>query len=290
METQQPRRLLRFLYVCVTIKLETMKRVVIMGATSGIGLNLAEKLALEGMQLGVAGRKTEVLRELQQKYPSQIHYATIDITAADAADKLQGLIGRMGGMDVYVHVAGIGFDSDPLEPAKEIATMQTNVVGFTRMIDAAYLYFREHHGGHGHIAAVTSVAGTNGIGRLAAYSASKRFQQTYLRALNQLANINGLKIKFTDIRPGWIRTPLLDPDRNYPMIMQLPYAVGKIASAIERKARVAVVDWRWNIVVGLWRLIPNALWVRLAIPVDSVATPVQRELNALEKMDGELRE
>ena len=50
-----------------------MKRIVIMGATSGIGLNLAEKLASQGMQLGVAGRKTEVLRELQQKYPSQIH-------------------------------------------------------------------------------------------------------------------------------------------------------------------------------------------------------------------------
>lgn len=264
-----------------------MKRIVIMGATSGIGLNLAEKLASQGMQLGVAGRKTEVLRELQQKYPSQIHYETIDITRDDAPERLEALVERLGGMDVYVHVAGIGFDSDPLDPAHELATMQTNVVGFTRMIDAAYLYFRDHNGGRGHIAAITSVAGTNGTGRLAAYSASKRFQQTYLRALNQLATIGGLKIRFTDIRPGWIRTPLLDPDRNYPLIMQLPYAVNRIARALKSRARVAVIDWRWNILVGLWRLIPNALWVRLPIPVDSLATPAQKRLNAAEETTGE---
>lgn len=266
----------------------SVKRIVIMGATSGIGLVLAEKLASEGMKLGVAGRKTEVLRELQQKYPSQINYATVDVTRSDAVDRLHGLIERMGGMDVYVHVAGIGFDSDPLVPANEIATMQTNVVGFTRMIDAAYLWFRDHHGGCGHIVAVTSVAGTNGIGRLAAYSASKKFQQTYLRALEQQALSGRLKIRFTDIRPGWIRTPLLDAGRNYPMIMQLPYAVGRIAGAIGRKARVAYIDWRWGLVARLWSLLPEPLWVRMNIPVDSLATAPQRRVNAAEETDGEI--
>lgn len=264
-----------------------MKKVVIMGATSGIGLNVAEKLASEGMRVAIAGRKVEVMKELQKKYPRLIVYSRIDVTDENAPDHLHDLIRRLGGMDVYFHIAGIGYGNDDLEPSKEIATMQTNVVGFTRMVDAAFRYFRDERAGFGQIAAITSVAGTNGLGHLAAYSASKRFQQTYLRALNQLSTIQKLHIKFTDIRPGWIRTPLLDDDRNYPMIMQLPYAVPRIIRALFRRSRVAVVDWRWNILVGLWRLIPNALWVRLPVPVESIASPAQTHANAREAADGE---
>lgn len=259
-----------------------------MGGTSGIGLNVAERLAAEGMRVGVAGRKVEVMKELQKKYPGQVFYSRIDVTDEGAPERLRDLIRRMEGMDVYFHIAGIGYDNDDLDPEKEIATMQTNVVGFTRMLDAAFRYFRDERAGFGQIAAITSVAGTNGIGHLAAYSASKRFQQTYLRALNQLATIQKLHIKFTDIRPGWVRTPLLDDHRNYPMIMQLPYAVPRIIRALRRRSRVAVVDWRWNIFVGLWRLIPNCLWVRLPVQVDSLASGKQVRVNASEAADGEL--
>ncbi len=265
-----------------------MKKVVIMGATSGIGLNVAERLASDGMRVAIAGRKVEVMRELQQKYPGRIVYSRIDVTQDDAPERLRDLIRRLGGMDVYFHVAGIGYGNDELEIDKEVATMQTNVVGFTRMVDVAFRYFRDERAGFGQIAAITSVAGTNGIGHLAAYSASKKFQQTYLRALNQLSTIQNLHIRFTDIRPGWIRTPLLEDDRNYPMIMQLPYVVPRIVRALRRRARVAVVDWRWNLLVGLWRLVPNALWVRLPIPVETIASPARTALNSAEAADGEL--
>lgn len=185
-------------------------------------------------------------------------------------------------MDVYFHISGIGYENTALNLRDELSTMETNVVGFTRMMVTVYRYFRDT-GMPGQIAAVTSVAGTNGIGRLASYSSTKRFQQTYMRALNQLATIDGLDIRFTDIRPGWIRTPLLDPSEQYPMTMRLPYAVPKIINAVLRRKRVAVVDWRWNILVGLWRLIPNALWVKMPIPVSTkVTSPAQEETNAVE--------
>lgn len=244
-----------------------MKKIVIMGATSGIGRKVAEKLASEGMRVGIAGRNVEAMREMQQKYPGMIVYSRIDVTQDDAPTHLHDLIRRLGGMDVYLHVSGIGFTNDELDPTRELATMNTNVTGFTRMVGAAFRYFRDERAGFGQIAAVTSVAGTNGIGTLAAYSASKRFQQTYLRALNQLSNRMKLHIRFTDIRPGWIRTPLLDANRSYPMLMKLPYAADKVVEAVRRRRRVAVVDWRWNILVGLWRLIPNALWVRLPFSI-----------------------
>lgn len=143
-----------------------------MGATSGIGLALAERLAADGHRIGVAGRKTEVMRELQKRYPEQIVYSRIDVTDAEAPRKLHDLIERLGGMDVYFHIAGIGFSNEALETDRELLTMQTNVVGFTRMVDTAFRYFRDH-GGRGHIGAISSVAGTKGIAQIAAYSASK---------------------------------------------------------------------------------------------------------------------
>ncbi len=249
-----------------------MRRVMIAGATSGIGLKVAERLAVEGNTVGIAGRKDEVMKSLASRYPGNVVWEHIDITDDDAPENMTCLIDKMGGMDVYFHVSGVGYDNPDLEIPKEMATMQTNVGGFTRMVDAAFRYFRDECGGNGHIAAITSVAGTNGIGCMAAYSSSKKFQQTYLRALNQLATSQRLNIRFTDIRPGWIRTPLLSPSESYPMEMTVDYAVDRILRALNSRRRVAVVDWRWNILVGLWRLVPNALWVRLPVRVGSLAS------------------
>ena len=100
---------------------------------------------------------------------------------------------------------------------------------------------------------------------MASYSASKSYQQAYLRALDQLSRLEHLDIRITDIRPGWIRTPLLDGQTAATMEMTLPYAVKRIARAIIRGKRVAVIDWRWNLLAGLWRLVPHWLWVKLPV-------------------------
>lgn len=249
-----------------------MKKILIMGATSGIGLQLAEEYASRGWRVGAAGRSAGQLARLAALYPDGIVCRAIDINSADAPAELEALIGEMGGMDVYLHVAGIGYDNLPLRPREEIAVMETNVTGFTRMVGAAFRWFRDHSAGRGHIAAVTSVAGTNGLGCLPAYSASKSCQQTYLRALEQLCAIEKLDIRFTDIRPGWIRTPLLDDGSRYPLLMTVPYAVSRIVRAIGRRRRVAVIDWRWNLIVGLWRLVPDWLWVRIPFSTPPLAS------------------
>lgn len=240
-------------------------RIAIIGAGSGIGLATARLLASQGHRVGVASRNARSLQSLADEFPDSVVWETLDVTDPTAPEALDRLIAKMGGMDCYLHVAGIGHDSLQLDIATELSMTDTNVNGFTRMIDSVYNYFRHHNGGRGHIAAITSVAGTNGIGYLAAYSATKRYQQTYLRALNQLSACEKLKIRFTDLRPGWVSTPLLKPGNRYPMLMNPDHVAAKIARALRRKRRVQVIDWRWNIVVGLWRLIPNALWVRLRI-------------------------
>lgn len=239
-----------------------------MGATSGIGRMLAEKLAGEGWLVGAAGRNKSALEELQKTYPDNVITERIDVTVANAPVSMLNLIKKMDGMDVYFHVSGIMYENSALNISEEVKTLETNVVGYARMISTAFRYFRETKR-PGRIAAVTSVAGTKGIGRLASYSSSKRFQQTYLTALNQLANIEGLDIKFTDIRPGWINTSLVDPSRQYPMMMELPYAAARIFKALMSGRRIKVVDWRWAVLTSLWRLIPDSLWVKMPVEISS---------------------
>ncbi|MCH5232226.1 MAG: SDR family NAD(P)-dependent oxidoreductase [Muribaculaceae bacterium] len=239
-----------------------MKKVVIMGASSGMGYGVAEALASRGVKVGVAARHIASLKALKEKYPEFVEYAKIDITKPEAVNQLSDLIEEIGGMDIYFHVAGIYDENLYQDPEQDVAVVNTNCGGFARMISAAYRYFRVNKK-KGQIAAITSVAGTKGIGRLAAYSSSKKFGQWYLDAIEQVAHAEKSGITITDIRPGWVRTPLENPDRNYPMNMTVDYVVPKIIKAIVRKYRVAVVDWRWNIFTGVWRSIPNAVWTRM---------------------------
>ena len=238
-----------------------MKRAVIVGATSGLGLEVARLLLERGGSIGVAGRRVEMLEQLRAVAPDRVCVHAIDVTRDDAPDRLHALIDDLGGMDLYFHSSGIGRQNSDLDPSIELSTVRTNGEGFVRMVTAAYRYFRTQ--GHGHIAAITSVAGTRGMGAAAAYSATKRFQRTYLDALAQLAHREGLRLHITDIRPGFVRTALLNPEVRYPMLMEPAPVARRIVDAVERRRRVATIDRRYRALVLLWRLIPQCVWERI---------------------------
>lgn len=259
-----------------------MKKVIIMGASSGLGYAVAEALASRGVKVGIAARHTAAMRALKEKYPDFVEYESIDVTHRDAGVKLLGLIDKVGGMDIYFHVAGIGYENVYLDPEREVEIINTNAAGFARMICCAYRYFRDKKK-RGQIAAITSVAGTKGIGRLSAYSSSKKFGQWYLDALEQLANAEGAEISFTDIRPGWVRTPLVPDDRKFPMEMTVEYVLPLIIKAIVRKTRVAVIDWRWNALAMAWKGIPNAVWTKMKIKISDPDTPLPSEAAQLKE-------
>lgn len=79
------------------------QRIIIVGATSGIGREVALLLLKEGHQLGLAGRREEQLKELQKLAPDHIGIRSIDIRREEAANQLDELIGELGGMDLYLH-------------------------------------------------------------------------------------------------------------------------------------------------------------------------------------------
>ncbi len=241
-----------------------MNSIIIVGASSGIGRCVAETYIRRGLHVGVAARRVEPLEQLRVIAPDRVVAARIDVTATDSGEQLVAMIEEMGGIDTVFCVSGVGFENPDLEPERNARIVATNCDGFTRIVDAAFRYFASS-GREGQIAAISSIAGTKGLGLAAAYSASKRYQSTYLAALDQLAHIRRLPIAITDIRPGFVDTDLLDPSKSHPMMMNVGDASRKIVRAVDCRRRVAVIDWRWNVVVGLWRLIPGRLWRRLPI-------------------------
>lgn len=239
-----------------------MKRIVIIGATSGIGYEVAKIYRQLGWRVGVAGRRLELLEKFKEQAPEQIEIQELDVTRADAVDKLRQLIVKLGGMDLFLLSTGIGSQNRALNPEIELATVNTNAIGFTRMVTAAFNYFREE--GKGHLAVISSIAGTKGLGAAPAYSATKRFQNTYIDALAQLAKMEKLQIDFTDIRPGFVKTDLLKNDK-YPLLMRPERVARRIVRALQRKKRSAIIDWRYVVLVFFWKMIPKSIWERLSI-------------------------
>ena len=237
-----------------------MKRAIVIGASSGIGREVARLLISEGWTVGVAARREAMLQDL-----GATAVACIDVTAKDATQRLRRLIEDLGGMDLFFYASGIGHQNRQLREDIEISTMQTNGLGFTRMIGEAYRYFAERQEQNGakewgHIAAITSIAGTKGLGPAPAYSATKAMQNVYLQALEQQAHQRGLRIRFTDIRPGFVDTALLKGDFHYPMMLQPKNVAREIVSAIKAHDHIRVIDWRYRLLTAFWRRIPRCLW------------------------------
>lgn len=252
------------------------KRIIIIGASSGIGMRVATDFARMGWRVGVAARREDSLAALKSLYPDTVEYSLIDVTAEDAAERFYDLIERLGGMDILLYSAGCGWMNPDLDIADDLRTIGVNVTGFTRIMVAAYKYFKNTaNTSRGRIAVITSIAGTKGIGVSAAYSASKRYQWTYLQALDQLAHIQHVNVGITDIRPGFVDTDLLRREipgtasksavSRLPMVMSLNYVAPRIVKAILTGKRIATIDSRWAVVTALWRLIPGGLWRHLQI-------------------------
>lgn len=241
------------------------KSAVIMGATSGIGREVAKILALSGWTLGICGRRGELLESFRALFPQQVAVAEIDVCDDDAGERLVALAQSVDAR-LYLHCSGVGWQNGTLESAKEIDTVRTNGEGFVRCVGAMFRYFSTTGG---HIAVISSIAGTKGLGPAPAYSATKRMQNIYIDALEQLARMRRLNITFSDIRPGFVDTALINGGKGYPMVMKKEKAARIIAKAVLKKRRIKVVDWKYSLLVALWRCIPRGIWKRFPLRCNS---------------------
>ncbi|MCY7328230.1 MAG: SDR family NAD(P)-dependent oxidoreductase [Saprospiraceae bacterium] len=231
------------------------KTILIIGATSGIGYALAEAYLQAGWRVAATGRRYELLQQLQRLQPDRVHIRQHDVTAANSLALLEELLAESGPADVVVYNSGVGLANKKLDFDIDKKTIDVNVVGFVEVATWAYQYFRERSGGQ--FVGVSSIASLRGGRAAPAYHASKAFISNYMEGMRQKARHHRMPFYVTDIRPGYVHTPMTEKNAGMYWVAPSDKAARQIMAAIERKARVAYITKRWALVALAFRLIPR---------------------------------
>jgi short-subunit dehydrogenase len=238
-----------------------MKRAIIVGASSGIGKELAQILVRDGYRVGITGRRLDLLEELNAQNPESYSISSFDIRETESSVvKLEQLTAELGGLDLLIISSGTGDINPNLDFQIETKTIDTNVTGFTCVADWTFNYFLKQ--GHGHLVAISSIAGIRGSAEAPAYNASKAYQINYLEGLRQKAAKAKRPIYITDIRPGLVDTAMAKGEGLF-WVMPVEKATRQIYKAITKKKRVATVTRRWRIIALLLRLLPRYIYDRI---------------------------
>ena len=121
-----------------------MNKAIIIGASSGIGKELAKILDTHQYHIGIVGRRLNLLKELQNELQNESYIKEIDVSKSTSAqEKFKELINQMGRVDLIVISAGIGYINPELHWEQEKETIATNVIGFSAIANVAYNYFKQ---------------------------------------------------------------------------------------------------------------------------------------------------
>ena len=234
------------------------KTIIIIGATTGIGYALVQQYLAAGWRVGATGRRIELLDALQQAHPDTLTLQKHDATAPDQIGVVESLADALGGASLVVYNAGVGQTNKQMDWAPEAQTVQVNVAAFAETAAWAYRYFSGR--GRGHFVGISSVAALIPNPTAPAYSASKAFMSLYLEGLQWRAARRKPGIYFTEIRPGFIDTPMTEGRQGMFWVISAAQAARRIKKAVDRRRRVAYVPRRWRLIAGLlllWRLARN---------------------------------
>ncbi|UCC83256.1 MAG: SDR family NAD(P)-dependent oxidoreductase [Gemmatimonadota bacterium] len=240
-----------------------MSKAIVIGTSSGIGRALVKVLAANGYEVGLAGRRLELMEELRREIDTPTHLKAMDLSRpAEARRLLVELIEEMGEVELIVVNSGVGHTDPPWEI--ELQIIQVNVLGFAAVANRAMAYLIER--GSGHLVGISSIAALRGL--RAAYSASKSFDSTYLEGLRLKADRLGLDITVTDVKPGFVDTEMTAGREGMFWVATPEEAARQIFTAIRKKRRHVYVTRRWRL-MG---------WLMKALPYPIVSRVVRRRL------------
>ncbi len=238
-----------------------MNKAIIIGASSGIGRELAKILDSHGYNVGIAGRRLNLLRDLQSTLTNNSYIKQIDVSVAgDAQRKLKELINRMGSVNLIVISAGVGYINPDLDWPQETETIAVNVVGFAAITNVAFNHFKEQ--GYGHLVGISSIAALRGSDEAPAYNASKAFISNYLEGLRKKVVKTNIPIRITEIQPGLVDTAMAKGDGLF-WVATPQKAAYQIFEAIEEKKAHAYITRRWRVIAWLLKILPEALYQRI---------------------------
>ncbi len=236
------------------------QKIIIIGATSGIGRRIAEVYSEKGHRVGISGRRLELLEEIRQQFPQQVEYECFDVTKSDNKIHLSTLVGKLGGLDILIISAGGGDVSKELDWQIDKMTVDTNVNGFVEIANWGFNYFVQQ--GYGNLATISSIASHRGNSWAPAYSASKAFQSNYFEGLSIKARRLKKDISVTCIEPGFVDTKMAKGDKKI-WVLPVDKAARRIIKAIEKKKRRSYLSTRWWLVAKIFKLLPYWLYRKI---------------------------
>jgi short-subunit dehydrogenase len=231
------------------------KRIIIVGSSSGIGKEMALYFAKQGCHVAAAARRKQLLDELCLKDKNIVSYE-IDVDEVETLQKkLQKIVDDLGGLDLFVISAGVGFINYELDFPKEQQTIKTNVEGFTKLLGWSYNFFKQK--GCGQIAAITSVSGLlEGVDG-PSYSASKAYQINYIKTVRKMAEKTCPYLIITELRPGSVDTDMMKGEGHF-WVSKPEKAAELACKAIHKKKKLQYISGGWKIIGILLRLL--SLW------------------------------
>ncbi|GGA96772.1 SDR family NAD(P)-dependent oxidoreductase [Puia dinghuensis] len=237
-----------------------MLKIIIVGATSGIGREMARIYAGAGHLVGATGRRQELLYSLQLEYPNYVITECFDATTPGSTSHLESMVRKMGGLDILVYSAGWGELTESLDWEIDKATVDVNVNGFLETIHFGWGVFTAQ--GHGHLVTLSSIASVRGNRHSPAYSASKAFQSTYFEGLHIKARHLQIPLHLTDVQPGFVDTKMAKgPGRFW--VAPAEKAARQIVRAIEKKKWRVYITRRWWLVAKLGKWMPAWIYHRI---------------------------
>ncbi|OPY79635.1 MAG: putative oxidoreductase [Syntrophorhabdus sp. PtaU1.Bin153] len=238
-----------------------MKKAIVIGASSGIGRELAEILSRNQYIVGVMARRVQLLDELRNGAENKIFVQEIDVTDTESAmEILTRFIKEMGSVDLIAISAGTGEVNNGLDWPSENETIKTNVTGFAALVNVAMHHFMEK--GSGHLVGISSIAALRGGRESPAYNASKAFESNYLEGLRQKVRKSGLPITITDIKPGFVKTAMAKGEGIF-WAAEADKAAKQIYDAIKQRKSSAYITHRWVLIAWLIKFLPGFIYERL---------------------------
>lgn len=232
-----------------------MKTALIIGASSGIGKELAKLLVADYGKVVITGRRENLLQEIKATNPEKFVIKVHDVTDLDACEKLfSDLQNEFKTIDLIVYSSGVGDPNYELAWEKELPTLQTNVIAAVKIYGLAYNLFRKQ--GYGHLVGISSIASIRGNRHVPAYFASKAFQANYLESLWMKGKRSKAEIYVTDIQPGFVDTSLALGTTFW--MASTAKAAKQIFTAIKSKKKKAYITKRWRLVALVLKMVPSS--------------------------------